>query len=160
MKGFLWRTTLLVCVPMGIALVVNLARPNPLEWLAGAPHEIYKDCPESSAKAAALEAQTFLRNPQDYLPLDARPKADFARESLPGARSLPYDPLFAIPAAEARAVANAAGNRAVLVIGEGETPRALADELASLGLKRIHYLNADWRALKTPLAPSSTGGRP
>lgn len=160
MKGFVWRTAILLLLPTLLALGTNLARPNPLEWVAGAPHEIYRDCPESNQKATSLDVAGVLKAPEQYLLLDARPKADFDKERLPASRSLPYDPLFPIPAAEARAVAQAAGSRAVLVVGEGETPRALADELASLGLKRIFYLNAaDWRALQKP-ASQNAGGRP
>lgn len=160
MKGFVWRTALLLFIPTLVALGTNLARPNPLEWVASAPHEIYRDCPESDQKASPLQAAGYMRNPEGYLLLDARPKTEFAKEHLPGSRGLPYDPLFPIPAGEARGVALAAGSRAVLVIGEGETPRALADELASLGLKRIYYLSAaDWRSLQKP-APAANGGRP
>lgn len=151
--------TVLVGVSLVLAVVVNLARPAPLPWVAQAPYEIFDDCPEATQTATAVTADKALRR-QDSLWVDARSAQEYAVLHVKNARHVAYDPLFPVDEAALTAI-KSAGRRWVIVYGSDQTGRLLADDLASAGIPGVVYVEEGFPRLQELAAPmDATGARP
>jgi len=145
----LFRAALILTVAVGLAALVNAGRPTPIDWIAQADYEIYEDCEETTESAEPVALAEVSKHPDWYLVVDARDPEAFEADHLEGAYSMPYDPLFGVGEEEISAIRDEAGDRSIVVVGEGEFAKLLADDLLSGGLSWVQYLEEgeDWRSL-------------
>ncbi|MCB9557411.1 MAG: rhodanese-like domain-containing protein [Deltaproteobacteria bacterium] len=146
--GTLGQAALISVLAGGIGLLINLTRTEALPWVAPFPYRV--DCPEKLDPGAptidARHALPLLRTGR-YLWVDARPSEDFARDALPGARSLPLSITTPVTAAD---ISDWKRFDAVIVYcdspGEG-LARLLAGQLRAAGLTRVKVLLGGLAAL-------------
>ena len=139
--GFIHRTAILVIVPIALACLVNLLRSEPLDWVTGTPYMVFVDCPEYSARARPMYPAFALAWPQNLYFVDARSETQTSRAAIPGAVSIPYDPLFdSLPHWRVRELQRRSRQSAIVVYGDQGLGAFLAHELASAGVDNVHYL--------------------
>lgn len=140
MKSSLFRLLGIVGFSFAVAFVFNATRPTPLAWAADSDYEIYDDCDETTETAEPIAIADVLEHPDYYLLVDAREPEEFAAGSAAGAINLPYDPLFSVGEGEIDGIRSQAGDRGLVIIGEPETAKLLADDLFSQGMTFVNYL--------------------
>ncbi len=140
MKSFLFRSLGIVGFSFAVGITMNATRPTPLAWAADSDYEIYDDCDETTETAEPMSIADVLAHPDYYLLVDAREPDAFAAGSAPGAVNLPYDPLFSVGQEEIDALRSRAGDRSLVIIGDPETAKLLADDLFSQGMTFVNYL--------------------
>lgn len=148
-QRFLIRSTVLVGFSFLLAIAVNAGRDDPLAWTASSAYEIYEDCPETTEPAAPILLDEILENRDYFFLVDSREAVEYETGHAEGAFLLPFDPLFSVEETAVSAIQEAAGDRSVVVIGDGLTAQMLADDLSTQGLEFVHYLeqSEDWRVL-------------
>ena len=139
------QAVIIVVFSTAVAVGVNALRPEPLAWVAAVPYEIFVDCPESLKTANEISPKEALE--AKVLFVDARDGEAFAQSHIRNAFNVPYDPLFSV---EDTVVSNLKTQRAafVVVYGDEQTGKMLADELASAGLARVRFVAGGMQALK------------
>ncbi len=144
----LGRSFVLALVGSVVGLVINLARPEGIEFSRSEPYNIYVPCPMMPKEAKALEIQD-LQEAKDMVFVDARPRADYDKQRIPGAWSLPYNPLTSPPPLEIKKL-KALGPNRIIVVGDTEidSGRLLAAELAEAGCLGVRYLKGGFPAWK------------
>ncbi len=142
-KRSAWRMMILLAVPTLIAVTCNLLRPEGLPFIATEPYEIFTDCPEATAQADSVSLKDARTQAGDFLLVDGRAPAQVKAEPIDGAIAIAYDELFPVSAEDVSKLAQARGERVVLVIAdEAATAKLLADDLRSQGVLKVRYLNA------------------
>lgn len=143
------RALIIAGVSCVIAVGVNATRPTPVAWVAQADYEIYEDCDETTESAERIELAEVAKNPSWYLIVDAREREPYEEWHLEGSCSLPYDPLFSVDAGTLDSLRSAAGDRTVVVVGDGDHAKLLADDLLSQGMTWVRFIDPDedWRTL-------------
>ncbi|NNE07844.1 MAG: hypothetical protein HKN20_04700 [Gemmatimonadetes bacterium] len=149
MKSFLFRSLGIVGFSFVVAFAVNATRTTPLAWAADSDYEIYDDCDETTETAEPIAIAEVLEHPDYYLLVDAREPDAFAAGSAAGAVNLPYDPLFSVGQEEIDELRSQAGDRGLVIIGDPETAKLLADDLFSQGMTFVNYLEEgdEWTKL-------------
>jgi hypothetical protein len=147
MRGLMARRTLgeaamVVFVALGLALLVNALRPEPLPLVAQAAYAIYVPCPEPGGEVDPI-APNKVRwgDPLDLL-IDARPDADRELWTSQGAVAVTYDFLDPVDEASVRRLVRTGADR-VVVYGDGglpDTGELLARELAGRGMRNVHFI--------------------
>jgi len=138
MKKLVIRSLIIVAIALTAAFLTNLLRPEPLAWIAGAPYNIFSDCPETAQHALPLKIGNVERE-RDFF-IDARKAAQFEAGRIPGAFSLPYDSLFPADAAKVDEIREAAGGWRIVVYGDMPGAKLLADDLFSQKAGSVYYL--------------------
>jgi rhodanese-related sulfurtransferase len=151
--GVLGRAVLLAALSAGLGLVVNAVRGQGLPLVDAPPYMIYKPCPERSKEATAILPSDLPADLTGLVVVDARGKAAFEAGHLPGARSIPYDPLLPLDPMIVDELRTVPAGR-LLVYGDTEidSGKLLSGELASAGLLGVRYLQGGFEAF--------SGGRP
>lgn len=123
-------------------------------WIAQAEYEIFEDCDETTESAEAIDLSEVVKNPSWYLIVDSRDPEPYEEWHLEGAYLLSYDPLFSVDEETIEALRIEAGDRSVVVVGEGDFAKLLADDLLSQGMSWVQFIRPeeDWRKLKMPAA--------
>ena len=144
------RALLITGASFLMALAVNATRPTPVLWIAQADYEIFEDCDETTESAEPIEIAEIMKHVDWYMVVDSRDPEPYEEWHLEGSYSLPYDPLFSVDEETINALRSEAGDRSVVVVGEGEIAKLLADDLLSQGLSWVQFINPeeDWRILK------------
>ena len=139
------QAAVMVAASTAVAVTVNALRPEPLAWVAAVPYEIFVDCPEAVKTAQKILPAEALGAKSLFV--DARDTEAFGQSHIRDAFNLPYDPLFPVDDA---VVDNLKTRRAafVVVYGDEQTGKMLADELASAGLARVRYVEGGMQALR------------
>jgi len=153
-RKMLGRALLIAGVSSLLAVAVNATRPTPVMWIAQADYEIFEDCDETTESADSIDIAEILKHPDWYMIVDSRDPEPFEEWHLEGAYSLPYDPLFSVDEETIDALRSEAGDRSIVVVGEGDIARLLADDLLSEGLSWVQFIRPeeDWRKLTAPEA--------
>ena len=148
------RALIITGVSCLLAVAVNATRPTPVVWIAQADYEIFEDCDETTESAEAIKLAEVTKNPSWYLIVDSRDPELFEEGHIIGAYSLPYDPLFSVDEETVEALRSEAGDRTIVVVGDGDFARLLADDLLSQGMSWAQFIapEEDWRALNPPVA--------
>ena len=157
--GTLWRSVALAGVSALVALVFNLVRAEGLEMVARAPYDIYTDCPELSKEATGVEMKHLEEDLSPFTIIDARATNAFLEAHVPGARSMPYSPLFQMEDDLVDELRELGPNR-VLVYGDVtiESGRLMAGELSSLGLLGVRYIKGGYGAWLAAGRRTESGG--
>jgi|GEM_PF-1492426 len=139
------QAVIIVVFSTAVAVGVNALRPEPLDWVAAVPYEIFVDCPESLKTANEISPKEALG--AKVLFVDARDGETFKAAHIKEAFNVPYDPLFPV---EEAVVANLRSQRVefLVVYGDDQFGKMLADELASAGLARVRFVAGGMQALK------------
>ncbi len=151
-KHFFLRSAVLVAVSAMIAVGVNAARPDSLQWVATAEYEIYENCPEVTGSATGVTLDEILEKPDYFLLVDCRMPEEYEKSHIPDAVSLPYDPLFSVDEDAIYRIQKESDGRTIVVVGDTLTAKMLADDLVTQGMEYVRYLEdgEDWRALLSP----------
>jgi rhodanese-related sulfurtransferase len=134
------------CVIAGV--VFNTARSGGIPLVAPRPYEIYVPCPETTVEAAQVTTQE-LAGAEDVLYVDARPEAEFEREHIAGAVSLPY-PVLDDPPPDKVASLKRRKRRIVTYGGggRGDLGKMMASVLTELGVENVNHLEGGLQAWK------------
>jgi hypothetical protein len=138
----LGEATLVVFVAVGLALLVNALRPEPLPLVAQAAYAIYVPCPEPAGDADPIAPDEVRWGDPLDLVIDARPAADRQRWRAPGAVAVTYDFLDPVDETSVRQLVRTGADR-VVVYGDGglpDTGELLARELAGRGMRNVHFV--------------------
>jgi len=151
---------LLLIAAAALGLVANWVRPGGIALVAGEPYEIYKDCPEISKEASAVKMEHLDADLSAFSVIDSRPVNDFLAAHVPGARSLPYDPIRPMDK-DLIAKLRALGPNRLLVYGDKEidSGRLMAGELSSAGLLGVRYIEGGFTAWVEAGRPTESGGQ-
>jgi len=154
------RAFLLLIAAAALGLVANWVRPGGIALVAGEPYEIYKDCPEISKEASAVKMEHLDADLSAFSVIDSRPVNDFLAAHVPGARSLPYDPIRPMDK-DLIAKLRALGPNRLLVYGDKEidSGRLMAGELSSAGLLGVRYIEGGFTAWVEAGRPTESGGQ-
>ena len=155
------RALILLIAAAALGLLVNWIRSGGIPLVAGEPYEIYKDCPEISKEATAVKMAHLEADLSPFRLIDARPTNDFLSAHVPGARSLPYDPIRPMDK-ELIDGLRALGPNRLLVYGDKEidSGRLMAGELSSAGLLGVRYIEGGFEAWLGAGRSTETGGQP
>jgi rhodanese-related sulfurtransferase len=154
-----WRTpvrdaALVLLASAGVGAAVNGLRPHGIPFVQKTEYQILVPCPVSTRQAPPIAAgDPAVWEPRTLL-LDARPAADFDLWHPPGATSLPYDYLDPAPKPAVERIASSGATR-VVVVGDGRDPDSgeqLARELASAGIRNVHFVAGGAPRLRTAAA--------
>jgi len=146
-KGVIIRSLVLAVFAGLVGFVFNLARPQGLELVADEPYEIYVPCPIATKEAVPARLDELCEDLSCLFVVDARPEAEYQKAHIPGAVSIPYDPIRALDAEQLSRLRQVKG-AGILVYGDREidSGKLLADELASAGLRGVRYLQGGFFA--------------
>ena len=141
------------CAALGLG--ANAVRPSgSIPLIARQPYALVVPCPVLGGEATALSPGDARLAEQGAVLVDARPKAEFEGWHLPRARSVPFDYLEPVAAAQVEALL-ASGATRVVVYGDGQDPDSgleLAKELSGKGLRNVFFVQGG--------APALGAGRP
>ncbi len=155
------KASILLIASAAVGLVVNWVRPEGLELVGGQPYVIYKDCPEISKEATPVKMNHLEADLSPFTVIDARPVNDFLTAHVPGARSLPYDPIRPMDK-EIMDELRALGPNRLLIYGDEEidSGRLMAGELSSAGLLGVRYIEGGFAAWRKADRRTESGGQP
>ncbi len=144
--GIVLKSLALAVLAGAVGFVFNLARPQGLELVAQKPYKIYVPCPIATKAAASARLRELCQDLSCLFLVDARPQAEYQEAHIPGAVSIPYDPIRPLDE-ETLAELRRAKGLGILVYGDLQinSGKLLADELASAGLRGVRYLRAAFR---------------
>lgn len=150
-----------VLIAAGAALAgicVNLfIHPKPIPFIATQPYDVYVVCPEGGElrgiEKISAEALSLAELEQKIL-IDSRPEEEFRKGHIPGAISMPHDPLIC-PLPETVEMLKQKG-LIVIVYGDGDPNSGvlLVEELQREGLKNVMFLEggfSGWREKGLPV---------
>jgi len=137
------------CAAVGLAF--NGLRPTGgIPVVQREQYELLVPCPDISAEVGLLEPADPRLAEQGTLVVDAREAEAFAAWHLPSARHVAYDFLEPVDRQVVRDLARS-GARLVAVYGDGADPdtgRELAREIASEGIRNVHFVRGGAPALR------------
>jgi hypothetical protein len=146
-------------ISFAVGLLVNLARPDAIRFIADQPYELFVPCPEPGGEVTPIAADAPAVLADDTFVVDARSKEEFEAWRLRRAINIPYDYLDPTPKETlkelARTIARSRAKR-VLVYGDGDTPdtgEQLAREVSGHGIKHVFFVEGG-----APELRSSEGG--
>ena len=125
-----------------IACVVNLLRPDSLEWIAARDYEILVPCPEPMGEAVAMDVPNDWPMKTGDLLIDARLPDDFSLWHVPDSMNISFDYLTPVTDEAIRQIASTRARR-IIVAGDGSDPDSgeqLAREISGRGIKNVHYI--------------------
>lgn len=146
-RGIILRSLALAVFAGSVGFVFNLARPQGLALVAEQPYEIYVPCPITTKEAAPAGLDELCQDLSCLLVVDARPGDEYEKAHIPGAVSIPYDPLRQLDEKTLSELRQAKA-LGILVYGDLgiDSGKLLADELASAGLRGVRYLQGGFPA--------------
>ncbi|MBI5509169.1 MAG: rhodanese-like domain-containing protein [Deltaproteobacteria bacterium] len=150
-RPLLKQAVILAVTATLLALLVNAVRPDGLPLVATTPYETLVPCPEPQGVVAPITAGAALAAKAFFV--DAREAEAYADAHLPGAVSLPFDYLDAVPKAALGALTRQivlSGASQVAVYGDGGSPDSgeeLAKEIAFAGIKNVTFIQGGVAAL-------------
>jgi rhodanese-related sulfurtransferase len=159
--GVILRSLLLAVIAGLVGFIFNLARPQGLELVAAEPYEIYVPCPLTTKEAAPAGLDELCEDLSCLFLIDARPRADYQEGHIPGAVSIPYDPIRQLDENKLAELRKVKG-MGILVYGDLEinSGKLLADELASAGLRGVRFLQGGFPAWIEAGRGIQSGGEP
>jgi hypothetical protein len=143
-------------------LLVNLARPDAIAFIADRPYELFVPCPEPGGEATPMAADAPALLADDTFVVDARSKQEFDAWRLPQAINISYDYLDPTPKRTLEELAETIARsraRRVVVYGDGETPdtgEQLAKEISGHGIKHVFFVEGGAPELRSS---ERSGGR-
>jgi rhodanese-related sulfurtransferase len=160
-RALLRQAAVLVLAPSLVALLANALRPDGLPFISETDYRaaILVPCPEHLVEGVRLALADVPEELTPFVVLDARGRGEFLAGHLPGAHSVPYDPLE--PAALASLPSELQGLRTrpgvrLLVYGDArlDSGRALASHLREEGFADVSWLEGGlevWAAAGRPV---------
>ena len=160
-KGVILRSLVLAVFAGLVGFVFNLVRPQGLDLVAAEPYEIYVPCPITTKEAVPARLDELCEDLSCLFVVDARPEAEYLEAHIPGAVSIPYDPIRALDAEKLSGLRQVKG-AGILVYGDREidSGKLLADELASAGLRGVRYLQGGFPAWLEAGRATRSGSKP
>jgi rhodanese-related sulfurtransferase len=160
-KGVILRSLVLAVFAGLVGFVFNLARPQGLELVAAEPYEIYVPCPITTKEAVPARLNELCEDLSCLFVVDARPEAEYQEAHIPGAVSIPYDPIRPLDDEKMSGLRQVKG-AGILVYGDREinSGKLLADELASAGLRGVRFLEGGFPAWLEAGRSTQSGGNP
>jgi rhodanese-related sulfurtransferase len=145
--GVVLKSLALAVLAGVVGFVFNLARPQGLELVAKKPYKIYVPCPIATKAAASARLRELCQDLSCLFVVDARTQAEYQKAHIPGAVSIPYDPIRPLDEETLSELRRAKG-LGILVYGDLQinSGKLLADELASAGLRGVRYLEGGFPA--------------
>lgn len=156
LKPLIKEATLILCLAVAVALIVNALRARGLDLLAPGPPAVGTAAAQDQ-REISLEDAVRRHAEQSAIFADARPAADYAAGHIQGALSLP-DQEFDSWAEEF--IAATEPETVIITYCEGVQcllSKSLAQRLIDLGYVNTHYLVDGWGRWKAKGLPVETG---
>ena len=150
LRATLRDSVLVVAGCAAIALAFNGLRSGGIPLIQREQYELLVPCPDISAEVDPLEPSDPKLAAAGTLMVDAREADAFAAWHRPEARSVVYDFLEPVSEEVVRDIARS-GSKLVVVYGDGADPdtgRELAKEIASKGIRNVHFVRGGAPALR------------
>jgi predicted sulfurtransferase len=149
-------------ISFAAGLLVNLARPDAIAFVADQPYELFVPCSEPGGEVTPMAADAPALLADDTFVVDARSKEEFDAWRLRRAVNISYDYLDPTPQETlqdlAETIARSRAKR-VVVYGDGDTPdtgEQLAKEVSGHGIKHVFFVEGGAPELRSSERP---GGR-
>jgi len=146
-------------ISFAAGLLINLARPDAIAFIADQPYELFVPCPESGGEVTPIAAGAPALLADDTFVGDARSREEFDNWRFRQAISISYDYLDPTPREILQELAETiARSRAkrVVVYGDGETPdtgEQLAKEVSGHGIKHVFFVEGGAPELRSSQRP-------
>jgi hypothetical protein len=149
-------------ISFAVGLLVNLARPDAIAFVADRPYELFVPCPEPGGEVTPMAADAPALLADDTFVVDARSKEEFDAWHLRQAINISYDYLDPTPEETLRELAETIARsnaKRVAVYGDGDTPdtgEQLAKEVSGHGIKHVFFVEGGAPELRSS---EEAGGR-
>lgn len=137
------RNAIIISVVVScLAVIVNFIHPNRIPLISEKPYETLVPCPDSTGHIEEVSYSEIKGRLNEALVIDARAAEDFDKWHIDGSINIPYDYLSPVCPLKIKEIIKSK-KKYVVVYGDGEEPdsgRELAKELATRGVKNVHYI--------------------
>jgi hypothetical protein len=146
-------------ISFAAGLLVNLARPDAIAFIADQPYELFVPCPEPGGEVTPIAANAPALLANDTFVVDARSREEFDTWRFRQAINIAYDYLDPTPKKTLQELAETiARSRAkrVVVYGDGDTPdtgEQLAKEVSGHGIKHVFFVEGGAPELRSSQEP-------
>lgn len=146
-------------ISFAVGLLVNLARPDAIAFIADQPYELFVPCPEPGGQVTPIAADAPALLADDTFLVDARSREEFDAWRLRQAINISYDYLDPTPRETLQELAETiAQSRAkrVVVYGDGDAPdtgEQLAKEISGHGIKHVFFVEGGAPELRSSRRP-------
>ncbi len=144
------NSLILVIIISFLAILINFVHPHRIPFVAERPYEIYVPCPDTTGSIKELDKNEFISLSKDSVIIDARSREEYEKWHFEDAINIEYDYLSPICPLKIKEVISMK-RKYVIVYGDGEEPdsgKELAKEIATKGLKNVHYLKGGIKELE------------
>ena len=166
------KSVALTAAAVLIAVVTNAVRADGIPLVTDIPYEIFSACKDAEAESAAVSDTAALKNADDTLFVDVRPKARFDAERVAGAVNLPYSALFGASADDVENVRKSASDgkiKSIVVYGtfreldsealEVDLAKPAAEQLVESGMSNVRHIEGGLAAMKKLGVETVQGGK-